>query len=282
MNPIVQSQPVRGATAWHGLAVFGVRLSWDQGPRWPAFPGNTLRGLLGQALFDNVCLFSAAPPHCADCPLNTACAYPEVFKPLQSDRLPPYWLHDWQFSAGRQSCVLHLLQPALQHLEAWLDGINRHLAKAYRGRLAEAVDTASASPLWQGGAMRPVRPTPLPFPQITAEALAWHTQTPLVSKHQGDPIYGALRTRLQRLVNAYGDGEVLPREETPWQARVITRRPFDIRLERRVITGAHLHMELRGITPASQALLGAGALLHAGGETSLGCGRYQMANILEE
>ena len=273
-------QNVQGATVWHGLAVYGVRLSWDNGPRWPTFPGNTLRGLLGQSLFDNVCLFSASgPPHCAGCALNTRCAYPGIFKPIESDRLPPYWLYDWHLSADRQSCVLHLLPPALPHVEAWLDGLNRHLVKAYRGRLTDAVDIASECLLWQDGAMRSGQPTPIPFPRPTETAVAWHTQTPLVSKHRGDPVYGALHTRLQRLVNTYGDGETLPREAMPWQSRLVTRHPVAIPLERRVVAGTHLHVELREITPASQSLLGAGALLHAGGETSLGCGRYRMAKI---
>jgi hypothetical protein len=276
---MMELSPTQTANDWHGLAVYGIRLSWQHGPRWPDYPGNTLRGLLGQALFDNVCVFGASAPACKACPLNARCAYPAVFKPVEEGCLPPYWLHGWQMQGPDQSCVLNLLPQALPFLEAWLDGLDRYLAKTYRTRLAAVADTASQTPLWQASQWRQQTPSPVPFPRLEQAAVAWHSLTPLVSKHQGDPLHGALRTRLQRLINRYGDGAALPLETAPWQAQIIARRPFDLRLARRGLSGAYLHLQLRDITPAGRALLNAGMLLHGGGETSLGCGRYRLDSV---
>ena len=76
-----------------------------------------------------------------------------------------------------------------------------------------------------GGQLNPLQPA-LP----AGDPLIVHLLTPLVSKHQHvDPLWGALRTRLQRLVNAYGDGQpVAPPETTPWRVVAARLRPQTI------------------------------------------------------
>jgi hypothetical protein len=88
-----------------------------------------------------------------------------------------------------------------------------------------------------------------------------------------------LRTRLQRLVNAYGDGQPLASPETvPWRlvtARLRSHQTGQGLDSRRRITGWCGELELADLTPLGAQWLAAGSLLHAGGEATLGFGRYR-------
>lgn len=104
--------------------------------------------------------------------------------------------------------------------------------------------------------------------------------TPVVTKRQDeDPLWGALRSRLQRLVNAYGDGKpVAPPGAAPWRVVAARLQPQTVVQgldSRRVIHGLRGELELADLTPLGAQLLAAGSYLHAGGEVTLGFGRYR-------
>jgi hypothetical protein len=126
-----------------------------------------------------------------------------------------------------------------------------------------------------GARLNPLQP-PLP----DSERLTVEWLTPLVSKHQHeDPLWGALRTRLQRLVNAYGDGKlVAPPDTAPWRVVAARLQPQTVLQgldSRRVIHGLRGELELAELSPLGAQLLAAGSYLHAGGEASLGFGRFR-------
>jgi hypothetical protein len=245
---------------------------------------------VGRALFQGNCVYPE--PRCAECALRGGCPYPQVFKPHllpeQNDRLPPYLLHDWNPLPTGLRFSLLLLNPALGFAENWLRQLDRFLPDLDLGgqrgvRLHEVRDRASGRVAFRAGHFVPgARLTPLQPPLPAAERLTVRLLAPLVSKHQhADPLLGALRTRLQRLVNAYGDGQLLaPPETVPWRLVNARLRPESLTQgldSRRRITGLRGELELAELTPLGARWLAAGSLLHAGGEATLGCGRYAWA-----
>ncbi len=270
-------------TDFHGLRLYGLdcTLHSPQPLTLPGYYGGALRGVLGHALFRGNCVYPE--PRCAECALRSGCPYPQVFKPHllpgQDDRLPPYLLQGLRFS-------LLLLNPALGFAENWLRQIDHFLPELDVGgqhgvRLQEVRDLASGQPVFRegcfirGGRLNPLQPA-LP----NSEQLTVHWCTPLVSKHQqDDPLLSALRTRLQRLVNAYGDGQPLaPPGTVPWRLVAARLRQQAITQgldSRRRITGLCGELELADLTPQGAQWLAAGSLLHAGGEATLGFGRYR-------
>lgn len=277
-------------TDFHGLRVYGLdcTLHSPQPLNLRGYYGGMLRGVLGHTLFRGNCVYPE--PRCAECALQSGCPYPQVFKPHllpdADDRLPPYLVHRWQPLPTGIRFSLLLLNPALGFAENWLRQINRFLPELEIGgqrgvRLHEVRDLASDQPVFRAGRfllgaqLNPLQPA-LP----KDEALTVHLLTPLVSKHQHtDPLWGALRTRLQRLVNAYGDGQPLaPLEAAPWRitaARLHLQAIVQGLDSRRRVHGLRGELELADLTPLGATLLAAGSYLHAGGEATLGFGRYR-------
>lgn len=277
-------------TDFHGLRFYGLdcTLHSPQPLAHRGYYGGLLRGVLGHALFRGNCVYPE--PVCATCALCSGCPCPQVFKPSllpdQNDRLPPWLLHQWRPLPTGLRFSLILLNPALAYAENWLRQLNRFLPELDFGgqsgvRLQEVYDLASGQPVFRkerfvlGAQLNPLQPA-LP----TDELLTVQLLTPLVSKHQSDdPLCGALRTRLQRLVNAYGDGQPLaPPGTTPWQmtaARLRLRNTVQGLESRRRIAGLCGELELADLTPLGAQWLAAGSLLHAGGEATLGFGRYR-------
>ncbi len=277
-------------TDFHGLRCYGLdcTLHSPQPLTLRGYYGGVLRGVIGHALFRGNCVYPE--PRCAECALRSGCPYPQVFKPHllpgQDDRLPPYLLHRWQPAPQGLRFSLLLLNPALGFAENWLRQMNQFLPELDFGgqcgvRLQEIRDLASDQPVFREGRfirgtrLNPLQPALPDRDRVTVQLL-----TPLVSKHQSDdPLCGALRTRLQRLVNAYGDGQPLaPPGTRPWRlvtarlrAQIITQG-LD---SRRRIHGLCGELELADLTPLGAQWLAAGSLLHAGGEATLGFGQYR-------
>lgn len=275
---------------FHGLRVYGLDCTLH-GPRTltpRGYHGGLLRGVLGHALFRGNCVYPE--PRCAECALRTGCPWPQVFKPHllpdQQDRLPPYLVHRWQPLPEGIRFSLLLLNPALGFAENWLRQMDRFLPELDFGgqrdvRLQEVRDLASGEPVFRAGRflpgarLNPLQPALPPGDRLTVQWL-----TPLVSKHRhADPLLGALRTRLQRLVNAYGDGQPVapPDAPPPWRLMAARLQPQTVVQgldSRRGIRGVRGELELADLTPAGARLLAAGSVLHAGGEATLGFGRY--------
>lgn len=277
-------------TDFHGLRFYGLdcTLHSPQPLSLRGYYGGLLRGILGHALFRGNCVYPE--PHCVECALRSGCPYPQVFKPHllpdADDRLPPYLLHHWKPLPQGLRFTLLLLNPALGFAENWLRQLDRFLPELDFGdqkgiQLHEVRDLASGQPVFRQGRFLPgAQLNPLQPALPAGDPLIVHLLTPLVSKHQHvDPLWGALRTRLQRLVNAYGDGQpVAPPETTPWRVsaarlqRQATTQGLD---SRRSIYGLRGELELAELTPLGAHLLAAGSYLHAGGEATLGFGRYR-------
>ncbi len=100
---------------------------------------------------------------------------------------------------------------------------------------------------------------------------------PLVTKHAGgDPLWPALRTRLQRLVNDFGNGQRLP-QDLPWHVVAASLHTVTIPRgtdTRRPITGLKGTLRLIDVTSSGRDLLAAGTLLHAGAEAVMGFGTF--------
>ncbi|MDD5037019.1 MAG: hypothetical protein PHE55_20015 [Methylococcaceae bacterium] len=264
---------------WYGLRVYGLQLDLPA-PRRSTFLGHHLRGLLGRALFETVCLYAGQKDDraCAQCPLQARCAYPLVFKPVEPDRLAPYWLHYWQLRGPYVRCTWHVLEQAHTHLEAWLFGLQRHWPHLRQEPLT-ILDVATGAPVLSDGVIRLDALHALAPPEMSSQSYRLQTLTPLVSKHRGDPLYGALRTRLQRLIQHYGDGARLIIEEQPWKCEMESELAVDVVLDRRALQGHLYRMNLRGISEPARELLQWGRCLHAGGHTSVGCGAYTLETI---
>ena len=277
-------------TDFHGLRFYGLdcTLHSPQPLSLRGYYGGLLRGILGHALFRGNCVYPE--PHCVECALRSGCPYPQVFKPHllpdADDRLPPYLLHHWKPLPTGLRFSLLLINPALAYAENWLRQLDRFLPELDFGdqkgiQLHEVRDLASGQRVFHesrfvpGAQLNPLQPALPDDKPITVQLL-----TPLVSKHQHpDPLWGALRTRLQRLVNAYGDGQPLaPPGTAPWRVVAARLRPQTITQgldSRRRIHGLCGELELAELTPLGAQWLAAGSLLHAGGEATLGFGRYR-------
>lgn len=288
MNAPVRVDAGTPLTIWRGLAVGGldVEVATERPLPAPGYAGGALRGLLGRALARQVCPLPT--PECGGCGLRVGCAYALAFKPATLPGagavLPGYLPHGWQVRTG--SRVLRL------RLRLFGPGL------ALAGTFAQALVTAAPALDWAGGgagqvlALRdagsgqPYRAgaplTPLPWPVLPAAAAQVRLLTPLSTKHGGaDPLWPALRTRLQRLVKLYGDGSVLvdPSAPAPWRLVSARLRPEALArggAHERLARGWRGGLTLADLTPPGRELLAAGLLLHAGADTSLGFGRYRL------
>jgi hypothetical protein len=267
-----------------GFAVFGLDLRLRLPTPLPrgVFLGNALRGLLGHGLHCRVCIRPGTA--CGECLLAANCAYPATFKPLSDSELPGYVLHRWRAdpTSPRHLVVsLHLIGRHGGAAEDWLRGLHTTLPElSWFNAQGLALDEArcasshrkifSSGKLQPGAQLLPLAPTPVPAGAVTLRA-----HTPLVSKHHGaDPFYPALRTRLQRLLNDFSESAVLPKE-APWRVVSETWRTVSHRLNaERTLSGLTGHQVLDGISPEGRLLLALGQQIHAGGQVTLGCGRY--------
>ncbi len=278
-------------TEFHGLRVFGLdcTLNSPQPLVLRGYYGGWLRGILGHALFRGNCIYPE--PRCAECALRGGCPYPQIFKPHllpgQGDRLPPYLLHNWSRTDNGLRFSLLLLNPALGFAENWLRQMDRFLPELEIGgqlgtRLGDVRDLASGQVVFRSGRFVPgARLNPLQPPLPNNERLTVEWLTPVATKRRqdGDLLWGTLRSRLQRLVNAYGDGKpVAPPDTAPWRVVATRLQPQTIRQghdSRRIIHGLRGDLELEDLMPLGAQLLAAGTYLHAGGETTSGFGRYR-------
>ncbi len=261
-----------------GLDVFGLTLHFAATGHGNGFAGGAWRGLLGQALFSSVCPFPA--PACATCPALGACAYPKLFKPLPDAALPPFWLHGWQRGrAGWRVGVRWLGRHNAFAVGEWLAAL-ASAEVAFAGapaRLQHASLPATSGDAWRAAAGWLAIPAALALADgPPPRACRVRCVSPLVSKHVGDPLFGALHTRLQRLVQQHGDGAVLARPAAPWRCRVLAQKAVRIPLARRLLTGSEWDLELSAIDADAWPLLCAGVELHAGGQAGMGCGQYEI------
>lgn len=272
------------------LPLFGLRLSFESAAPLPrlGFHGSWLRGLLGHALFRGVCVYSE--PCCGECALRETCAYPQIFKPHLlpgPDRLPGYVLHDWCVPTGamRGHCILILIGRAGQYAETWIRHLHIHapalaMPRVPGGQLRTVHDLASGALLFAQGRFQPGRVlTLLPLLAPPHAELTVRFHTPIVSKHalDSDPLWGPLRTRIRRLLNDYGTGAPPTSTDPPWRVAAVglqsTVIPRGTDSPRRV-QGYTGWVRLTHISPEGAMLLALGRYVHAGGETSLGFGRY--------
>lgn len=263
-----------------GLDLFGLNLHFNGGGQGNGFVGSAWRGLMGQALHLGVCHLPS--PLCTRCPKAAVCVYPNLFKPCDGKRLPPFWLHGWQ-----------------RHRRGWTVGI-RWIGTAQHygiGQWLHALSQPSKLMMLGGQSLRLERVTSLSGSSLWDSTRGWRTLpeaiklcsqapspdrcvirflTPLVSKHDGDLLFAPLRTRAQRLINQYGDGRPLAYTATPWTTQVMDCKKQHIPLARRTLTGVLPVLELSALEPGAWDLLLAGSEWHAGGQTALGCGHYQI------
>lgn len=267
---------------WHGLKIYGLQFDIPI-PGHHHFWGFHLRGILGRALFDTVCLYAGRRDDraCPSCPLNTRCAYPAVFKPVDDNRLPPYWLHVERASENTLRYTWYILEPVRQHLEAWLSGLHRHWRRTQQTDLTLWDRVSGECVLNQHGmtvnALKAIAP-----PELETTDYRLITLSPLISKHQGDPLYGSLRTRLQRLIQLYGDDNRLLIEPQPWHCERVATETVNIKLSHRVLKGHHYQLNLSQISVAARELLQWGQCLHAGGHTTVACGAYRLIPELND
>ena len=268
-------------TLFFGLEAFGLLLRFDATGRGSSFSGAAWRGLMGQALCRSACSFSA--PVCASCPSAGGCAYPSLFKPLGEAALPPFWLHGWKRNGRGWTVGIRWLGRDKSFVVGeWLAALaDENAGLSFGGapaRLVRADAEATGKPAWFSDTGW--RDSPDSIALATEKPIPASCRvrfiTPLVSKHVGDPLFGALHTRAQRLVQQYGDGSVVPRPTFPWNARVIRTEPRRIPILRRVLEGTLWEIELGSIGPEAWALLNAGVELHAGGQAGMGCGHYEI------
>jgi hypothetical protein len=268
--------------SFFGLSVYGLELHFTGGGQVHGLAGAHWRGLMGGVLHRFVCSYPT--PVCMPCPKSSTCTYTNLFKPTQDAVLSPFWLHGWQrVSKGWIVTIRWIGNNNAYAVGEWLDA----LANAGGGysiggqvvRLEHAVSAASGNLVWSKKQGWHTSPVPIALTVSTPVPKKSHVEflTPLISKHSGNPLFGALHTRIQRLVLQYGDGREIPRPEQPWSLRVVAQQEQRIALSKRVLTGSLWYLELSEIKDAAWELLNAGLELHAGGQTSMGCGHFKVS-----
>ena len=267
--------------SFFGLSIYGLELHFNGGGQVRGFTGSAWRGLMGGVLQHAVCSYPS--PVCATCPSASTCVYPNLFKPTVDAMLPPFWLHGWhRVSKGWKVGIRWISRKHDFAVGEWLGALARAGNEFSIGdqpvRLDHAVSVITGQVLWchkQGWHTTP-EPLPLLGPYPKSKACYVRCLTPLVSKHAGNPLFGALHTRVQRLVLQHGDGGTLPRPSEPWQCRAVVHREQRLALSKRLLTGSLWLLELSEINADAWALLCAGLELHAGGQASMGCGQYEI------
>ncbi len=267
--------------SFYGLTVYGLQLHFKGGSQISGFAGAAWRGLMGGVLQNAVCSFPS--PVCATCPSVSTCVYPNLFKPTVEAMLPPFWLHGWhRVPKGWIVGIRWIGHNRDFAIGEWLNALahssNGFSIGGQSVQLDHAVSASAGQLAWcqkQGWRTRP-EPLPLSRPYPASQACHVRCLTPLVSKHAGNPLFGALHTRVQRLVLQHGDGSALPRPAQPWRCQEVTQQFQRLALSKRILTGSLWQLELIELDVDAWALLCAGLELHAGGQTSMGCGQYEI------
>jgi len=273
------------------LACYGVRLQiqFTSAITQQSFLGYALRGLLGRALFNAVCIYPQA--QCTQCILRESCAYPQLFKPSELNsaqtRLPGYVIHDWSLTENR--CSLHMtllvFGSAVRYLEITLKSLMRidghiQLLGARQGRIIHMLDVGSERQLLHPNQRAKVMPIKI-MPNYTSQ-LSICLQTPLATKHQQqDFLFAALRTRLRRLLVDYGQGD-WSREVPVW--KVINQQLHTTRITvnaRRQLSGVLGTLYLDEISPEAFRLLSLGQYIHAGADAVAGMGKLVLNTVTD-
>ena len=202
--------------------------------------------------------------------------------------MPPFWLHGWR--RGREGWTVGVRWLGAQNTFAvgeWLaalaDGADDMLFDGSPARLEYATIPEGSMAVWRRGAGWLGTPVGLALNEGTPPLPACRVRfvSPLVSKHTGEPLFGALYTRVQRLVRQHGDGTDMPRPAQPWRCRVLNKKVIRIPLARRWLAGTVWDLELREIDADAWWILRAGSELHAGGQTGIGCGQYVILPLVD-
>lgn len=267
--------------SFFGLSVYGLQLHFNGGGSINGLAGAAWRGLMGGVLHRAVCSYPS--PVCATCPSLSTCVYPTLFKPTVEAMLPPFWLHGWERVANGWVVGIRWIGRNRDYaVGEWLgtlaDAGNSFSIGSKRVQLDYAVSAATGQLLWcsKQGWRAAAQAMPLGRPYPPSKACRVRFFTPLVSKHASNPLFGALHTRVQRLILQHGDGSQLPRPERPWNCQVVEQHEQRIALSKRVLVGSLWCLDLSEMDADTWNLLNAGLELHAGGQTGLGCGHYEI------
>jgi hypothetical protein len=267
-----------------GIRVSGFTVRWKipVTPLSSYYLGGVLRGILGHALFSQVCIHPVA--QCQNCLLAPQCQYQTFFKPNNDNTLAAYVLHDWKIEHDEIAVTILVLNSATSAVESWIRGLQAQLPKLeWFGRKGMKLNTVQD---WQSGDfiyrhgrfMKKARLYPLEYLPPIGNTARIQFITPLISKHQhDDPLIAPLRTRLQRLRNQFGDGGVFSLTDY-WQSDILKKKKiaFELGNKKRPVQGDYYDLVLRDISDDAQLLLSVGTFLHAGGQTSFGLGRYHI------
>lgn len=279
----------------HGMVLL---MESDRPIKPTVFPGVWLRGALGRALWRGSCPWHEAA--CTACNQRSTCPYLLLFRPdlapETAHRLPAYWLHDWQMAADGRSLavVLMVAGSGCAFLALWLEYLRHHTggfsAESNAGslHLRQAFDLVSKQVLFTNDILvEPFRTQPLPWILPKGHRLRIELVKPLVSKHAWsseyrDPLLGALHTRVRRLLRDYGQSLPTELDPPPWQVVGGEFQPQTISTGKSRagrLQGLRGWMEVENLTDTGRVLLALGSHVHAGGETSLGCGRITVTPI---
>lgn len=270
------------------LPCFGVQvyLQFTSPIRASTLTGYALRGLLGKALFRQVCIYEA--PRCNACALRTGCAYPQVFKPseIHVDRLPAYVVHKWHVDRTGYGLrfQLILIGAAVSHLDTWLEALQVlsgaiELDQARGGRIIDIqyFDNRHGRP--QVRSPKSLKPIALSLQPAARYRIV--LETPLLTKHgRHDIFWAALRTRLRRLCTEYGSGDIAF-DHVPWTIRDQRLIPQKLSLKNkaRKITALTGELVVDEVSETGANTLALGSLVHAGADANCGMGRFRVEHL---
>lgn len=271
----------------YGLQISGVVLRWKipHTPPEKQYLGGVLRGILGHSLFGEVCPYDQT--QCENCVRIRSCHYPLIFKPIEPDELAAYVLHDWKIEDNHINVTLLFFNQAYQGIESWIKGLKYQLPLLeWFGKTGMALFSVKD---WQTGKaifsrnrfVKNAQVTTLKTLSPVSDSQRVIFRTPLLTKHQhDDPLFSALRTRLQRLRLQFGDGQHFELDNvTVWQCNVLkkVKTVFELGGKRRVCA-YYYDLQLSTLHEEAKILLALGSLLHVGGQTSFGLGHYTLEN----
>jgi hypothetical protein len=263
-------------TNFHGIRCYGLQFKFSKALPNRRYYGSWLRAFIGDALCREVCVF--AKPQCPECALREQCAYPQIFK---RPTLPPYWLHEWKIRYAKQHIefTLILLKEIVNYAEVWIHSL------ANTGGLLQVRDVATNKILFiKDHFKRRATLSPLNFAPVNHSSILIKMLTPLVTKSKNpDFFFVALSKRLNELIKFYGNAEAIVFKNTPpWQVNKIDLHKFiiprSIELPYARI-GQIGTIRLSEVTREAASCLAAGQYLHAGGDSSMGCGHFSVTGV---
>ena len=292
---------------WHQLEISKLTLhfySHNINKKQYKFIGSAWRGMFGNILSKAVCNYNA--PVCFNCPSAGSCSYPTLFKPLNNKLLSPFWLHRFYThnNNNSNSCdydveVCWIGQHSYE-ISYWLEALAKfthkepyHLSisknynsdriyfKNANNKVDNQKDNNKYLLSWDYHKKWVRLPEIINLTNILNKKnykpeCKIKFITPLVSKHSDDIFTGALITRLQRLILQFGDKQLLPREDFWKIAEIIEHKQYKIKLSKRTLIANDVVLSLKEITHLGWEILQMGQILHAGGQTIMGCGAYKI------